>query len=736
MPLPRLGPEAVGKLLADKDLHGSHADRATAMGAGNPGLLHALPDGPVTGDPDDLAADARYHAALSRWLNSPASPDRRPIALALSAMSTPRCDRPLIATVAGVPARQVTPHHIEDLMALLTPAPVREAVRASAEDHELTQFRQRLARALHENGSPAPDIARILLQIPPAGELWTLHALEEAAEHALRAGDLAHAAAILRHVLSGPVDPAHHCALTLRLSSLEMLDLPQAGTRRLRESLQKADCHDPYSVWAALSGALTAQHRPRGTFSTLEESGHTLEGDKRAVARAASAALATQDPHGWPRTAHEVRELMETAPASVEPFACALDTMREAAIGRIDAHTATQRITSRLDRPVDPQLRPGFASIAAAVLGWADQPDQARALIERELPTSPHPVDPTNYAQQHLIAARAAVYRQLGRFQQLIDYTTPVLESVQDPAVRLPYLRALTAHAWHELGSPERAWQQLESLGPRPDHAAWTWDEALYVRARLHLGARQWDRALSTYLACGATPTNQHFVNPVRQPWRAGAAIALTHLGRCSEARGLAEENLRHAHAWGTPRVIGAALHCHGITMEGHRRLDTMLQAVSILRTAPAPAELIEALTDLGRVQITHGQTTKGQAALMEALHRARSLTHLTGSETPEPTPRLVAGVEQVLSEHNGRLRADRTPFSPALTPTEHRITDLAVQGLTNAEICALLHLSRRTVETHLTNTYRKLGITRRTQLAAGLRGRSTGAALSDLTSG
>ncbi|MFD5555801.1 hypothetical protein ACFWIA_18420 [Streptomyces sp. NPDC127068] len=60
-------------------------------------------------------------------------------------------------------------------------------------------------------------------------------------------------------------------------------------------------------------------------------------------------------------------------------------------------------------------------------------------------------------------------------------------------------------------------------------------------------------------------------------------------------------------------------------------------------------------MPDLGRVQITHGQTGKGRATLMEALHLAQSLMQPPRSGTLEPTPRLIAGIEEVLSEHNAR---------------------------------------------------------------------------------
>lgn len=74
---------------------------------------------------------------------------------------------------------------------------------------------------------------------------------------------------------------------------------------------------------------------------------------------------------------------------------------------------------------------------------------------------------------------------------------------------------------------------------------------------------------------------------------------------------------------------------------------------------------------------------------------------------------------EEVLPE--GRSRGSATALTgwEALTGSERRIAALAADGRTNAEIAELLHLARRTVETHLTSAYRKLGIRRRTELTA-----------------
>ncbi|MET8678030.1 helix-turn-helix transcriptional regulator [Streptomyces sp. NPDC004647] len=52
-----------------------------------------------------------------------------------------------------------------------------------------------------------------------------------------------------------------------------------------------------------------------------------------------------------------------------------------------------------------------------------------------------------------------------------------------------------------------------------------------------------------------------------------------------------------------------------------------------------------------------------------------------------------------------------------ALTASELRVARMAAAGSTNREIAQALFVTRRTVEVHLTSTYRKLGITSRQAL-------------------
>jgi DNA-binding CsgD family transcriptional regulator len=53
-----------------------------------------------------------------------------------------------------------------------------------------------------------------------------------------------------------------------------------------------------------------------------------------------------------------------------------------------------------------------------------------------------------------------------------------------------------------------------------------------------------------------------------------------------------------------------------------------------------------------------------------------------------------------------------------SLTPTELDVVRLVSEGLANKDIATRLFISPRTVQTHLTHVYTKLGLTSRVQLA------------------
>jgi len=67
------------------------------------------------------------------------------------------------------------------------------------------------------------------------------------------------------------------------------------------------------------------------------------------------------------------------------------------------------------------------------------------------------------------------------------------------------------------------------------------------------------------------------------------------------------------------------------------------------------------------------------------------------------------------------RVGARRSPSDGVLTPAERRVAELAAGGLANKEIAQALVVTVNTVEFHLSNTYAKLGIRSRAQLAGRL---------------
>ena len=71
-----------------------------------------------------------------------------------------------------------------------------------------------------------------------------------------------------------------------------------------------------------------------------------------------------------------------------------------------------------------------------------------------------------------------------------------------------------------------------------------------------------------------------------------------------------------------------------------------------------------------------------------------------------------------------GRI-GGRAPSSGDLTESERRVAVLVAEGKTNREVATALFLGERTVASHLTHIYAKLGVRSRTELARGCTERS-----------
>jgi DNA-binding CsgD family transcriptional regulator len=184
----------------------------------------------------------------------------------------------------------------------------------------------------------------------------------------------------------------------------------------------------------------------------------------------------------------------------------------------------------------------------------------------------------------------------------------------------------------------------------------------------------------------------------------------LLALGRRDEARALAEEALTLAHrtASGWAEVVA----CQALAAAAPERAPELLEgAIEIAERRGFLLEHARSLVSLGSHHRRQGRRQLATELLRQSLERSITCGALVLEERAR-AELIAAG-----SRPRRRTRTDRD----ALTPGERRVAELAARGMTNREIAQALFLSLRTVETHLTHSYQKLGIDSRAQLAGAL---------------
>jgi DNA-binding NarL/FixJ family response regulator len=98
-----------------------------------------------------------------------------------------------------------------------------------------------------------------------------------------------------------------------------------------------------------------------------------------------------------------------------------------------------------------------------------------------------------------------------------------------------------------------------------------------------------------------------------------------------------------------------------------------------------------------------------------EPLRQGLELASVCGAE------RLVEEARSELYASGARPRSDALSGVEALTPSERRVAELAAGGDSNKNIAQTLYVTPKTIEVHLSNAYRKLGIRSRRELPAAL---------------
>jgi DNA-binding CsgD family transcriptional regulator len=198
-------------------------------------------------------------------------------------------------------------------------------------------------------------------------------------------------------------------------------------------------------------------------------------------------------------------------------------------------------------------------------------------------------------------------------------------------------------------------------------------------------------------------------VEPMMQLWRSEQVEALLELGLVDEAVVRLDAWEAAARRLDRAWALAHATRCRGLVAAARGDVAT---AVSLLADAVEQHDAVGDPFGRARALLALGVTrrrAREKRQARETIELALAAFEELGAESWTERARGELGAI------GGRTRSD------GLTPAERRVADLVAVGRTNAEVAATLFLAERTVASHLTRVYAKLGVRSRTELARRL---------------
>src|SRR5215468_6214255 len=566
------------------------------------------------------------------------------------------------------------------------------------------------AAAILDRAGAADRVAAHLLATGPADDPWVVERLSAAAATARERGAAEVAASYLRRALAEPPTPVERPGLLRRLGIAEWAAGEPAAIGHLEEALNEAP---DGTAMAAAAGPLANAYLISDQADTAV-----------AVLERAAARIRPTDPR----------------------LALRLDGAA-ALTGLMDDRTAAaalrmvERLEDSLGEFADPPARV-LVVIAHAAGRRARPPAEAEEMVKRALAREPYPPRPN--ASAAIIVTLLGI-EAFGMLQQLCD---DMLSAARRRSAVQELIGVASFWAWALYRQGELADAEVQARWAL-EHATGIWaidalahlvetlverdalDDAatelrrmapplsshtvvvaayLVARGRLRMAQGRSEEALRDFLASGER-CERLGIEDTLYEWRSEAAIAHALLGHAAEAQRLARAAVEVARGFGLQRALGVTLRAAGLVEGGERGLDLLAEAVTVLERSQAPVELARALTDHGAALRRAGQRARARAQL----ERGLDLAHHWGA-------RRVAGQARAeLIAAGAKPRRDAITGRDALTASELRVARLAVAGKTNREIAQALFITTKTASAHLSRAYRKLDVTRRSQLAEAL---------------
>lgn len=341
----------------------------------------------------------------------------------------------------------------------------------------------------------------------------------------------------------------------------------------------------------------------------------------------------------------------------------------------------------------------------------ADHVDEARAIFESEAQRSENDTASKWYRPLPLIGL-GLLDHQLGNWHSAKHRLEDALRYGEEVSTRWEsaYVRSHLADMAVKEGDITQAIAHLEHIEHRPDDTPHhSLDAVLWARATVATALNRTTEALDL-LSEAADLVRQYGV-VTRYRWLVPQVLRSARgLNKGDEFAWLVDELDSVAQRSNVAYVHAASLLSHALLTNDP---DHAARAVDVLRGTHRRTELADALSDAGALHSQAGDTESAIRFLQEA----RDLYDSFGAGAAHAKAKAELRTLGVTSATSRRKRPPATG-PESLTPAERRIVGLVAQGLSNAQIAQKLYISPRTVETHLSRCYAKLGVSSRVALA------------------
>ena len=591
---------------------------------------------------------------------------------------------------------------------------------ASAAYSELSAIeRERLHRRLAESTDDPEERGRHLALVAHEPEARIAHSVEVAAEVALRRG-ASDAAAGLYERARALTPPDDADSARRRLIQEARCRLNGGDTLRAKLLLEAAaEAADAGAARAELMGELSRVYQFGLDWSSSAVHGRRALEDAPAGSplRAqvefdlACTEMLLDSPRESIAHAHEAAELAEALDDEVLlAQALGVEARGRALLGDVGYEAVAERALTLESADVPVLWRP--SDTLATVHEWRDDLDAALAALRTTYALARERGEET--PQTWTLARISRVLSLVGEWPEALDCAREADDRAVDAGQRVNRAVALASRALAEtyLGqvdsardSAAEAMRVAGASGAESAHRVAPWALGLLD---LSLGrAEAANRTLAPIVtAARATAIGE----PGAMRFVPDQIEALVELGDLDAAEELLHWYERVARSADRMSALALAARCRGLLAaqagQPEAALAAIEEALALHAGVPLPFERARTLLALGSARRRARERRAAREALEEAATEFERLGARLWSERAHSELGRVGG---------------RAPGGDGLTPNEARVAGLVAEGRTNKEVAAALFLSPKTVEFHLRNVFRKLGVRSRTELSRRL---------------